>query len=53
MDPPERRCSKGEAGKMAGLAVCDEGPALWGQREWSMSVTDARGMILFYILILA
>ena len=41
--------AKCEAIKMFGSIVCEEADSFWDRAEWTMTVTDDRGLTLFQI----
>ena len=45
-DLTEAKC---EAVKFAGRAICDAAGEFWDRKEWSLTVTDETGLILFQL----
>jgi hypothetical protein len=45
--------AKCEAIRMAGLTICQGAQAFWDRAEWKMTVTDASGLVMFDLLIIA
>ena len=48
---PDLASAKCEAVKLAGRLICDEADLFWTKAEWSMTVTDDRGLTLFQLQI--
>jgi hypothetical protein len=43
--------AKCEAVKLAGRIICDASDTFWNNAEWSMTVTDEKGLTLFQLQI--
>ncbi|HEX9931209.1 MAG TPA: hypothetical protein VGB08_00010 [Allosphingosinicella sp.] len=39
--------AKCEGVKLAGRAICDDAATFWDRREWSLTVTDETGLVLY------
>ena len=44
--------AKCEAVKLAGNTICEEAAEFWDKAEWSLTVTDSRGLTLFQLQII-
>ena len=44
--------AKCEAVKLAGRTICEEADEFWDKAEWTMTVTDGRGLTLFQLQII-
>ena len=49
---PNLRVAKCEAIKLAAQTICDQADDFWSKAEWSMTVTDEKGLTLFQLQVL-
>jgi uncharacterized protein DUF6894 len=49
---PNVNSAKCEAIKLAAQMICDQADDFWDRAEWSMTVTDERGLTLFQLQVI-